>query len=114
MSRNDSKKIYCGPNNTPKNSRQGSMKECVKKKKICLYGLKKVDSRTVTYYKQKQVSNTKLYKTYARLMGVRNNLTKRIDGMKDKTKRAELKNELEIVNEDISKVRKKLSTIHKN
>ena len=37
------KNVYCGSDEVPKEHRRGTMKECVEKKQIRLYGLFKVD-----------------------------------------------------------------------
>jgi len=47
MSDNDDAKIYCGVKKLPKGHKLGNSTECVKKGRIGLYGLNKVDSVTV-------------------------------------------------------------------
>ncbi len=42
-----SSKVYCSIGNVPKNKKRGSMKECIEKKQIRYYGIKKVDSKLV-------------------------------------------------------------------
>ena len=44
-------KPYCGCDDIPKNKRHGSMEECLKMKKVGLYGIKKIDSRLLNGYK---------------------------------------------------------------
>lgn len=41
------KKVYCGAKKVPKGRKQGSMKECVDSKQVRLYGLRKIDERTL-------------------------------------------------------------------
>jgi hypothetical protein len=47
--------IYCGADKLKKNQRKGTIKECVEKKQIRLYGLKKVDEKMISYSKRKDI-----------------------------------------------------------
>lgn len=40
-------KLYCGADKLPKNSKYGTMKECSEKKQVRLYGIRKIDSKTL-------------------------------------------------------------------
>lgn len=100
--------IYCGSKEKiPKGKKLGTMQECADKGQICLYGLKKVDSKIVNKTKKTETKN-KLYKLYGRLMGEKNKLTKQISGERDKKKVDELKIKLDDLNNDIKKVKEKL------
>ena len=48
--------IYCGSGKLPKGKRHGTMKECVERGKISLYGLKKADPRLIEGVKKKKGS----------------------------------------------------------
>jgi len=51
----DMSQIYCGADKLKKNQRKGTIKECVEKKQIRLYGLKKVDEKMISYSKRKDI-----------------------------------------------------------
>ncbi len=78
----DQKQVYCGTKPLKANQKYGSMKECVNSAQIRLYGLNKIDSRTLNN-KTKKVSivtlrknRTLLMKQYASLSGKINKLKK--------------------------------------
>lgn len=106
--------IYCGVNidKIPKGKKLGSMEECAKKRQICLYGLRKIDSKTIKNI-EKSESKNKLYKQYGKLMGEKNKLNKQISGEKSKIKLSELNKELKELEKNINKVRDKINAMPK-
>jgi hypothetical protein len=106
-------KPYCGSKTVPKNKRLGSMKECVEKGQVCLYGLRKVDSRLVKNTKKPE-SKTKLYKLYGKLMGEKRNLDKKLSDKRNKSKASEFKKQLEVLNTQIKTTKEKLSAVKRS
>lgn len=67
-------KIYCGIEDpVPKGYKLGSMKECLDKKKVMYYGVKKVDSRMLQSLNKKVETEAELY---VKAAGVRGKITK--------------------------------------
>lgn len=108
LRKTSSSNIYCGAKKVPKKKRYGSMTECIDKKKVCLYGLKKIDSRLIQTIDKQKESKKKLYGKYGKLMGLRTRLSKQIDSEKDKDKLKEYKYKLNEIDDDIEALRTKL------
>lgn len=100
--------IYCGAKNVPKGKRLGSMKECVEKKQISYYGVKKVDSRLLeTLRNPKKGKDAKGNKmSLEKVAGERGTLqakVKKIGKQIDAEKNAKKKKELEKTRDDLKK-----------
>ena len=109
-------KIYCGVDAVPKGYKKGSMKECVEKGQIRLYGLYKIDPKLLE--KDKEEIKKKKVKSYtvneifiilSKLNGTMTKLEKVISGSKDKDEVAKAKKELA----ELKKERTKFSDYYK-
>lgn len=59
---------YCGSGKVPKGKKLGTMKECVEKKKIGLYGLNKIDPKLMDSIKEEKVKKTYIPETREKLI----------------------------------------------
>lgn len=99
--------IYCGAKKVPKNKKLGTMKECVEAGKIMHWGIKKIDSKTMTILgaAKKRVSSGKLM---VKVLGVRGKMRK-VKGDISYEKDAKKKKELEKKLKELEKENKELS-----
>lgn len=114
----ESFKPYCGFEDVPKGHRKGTMKECVEKKQIRLFGLHKIDPKTVKNFrlklKQGKVlpeTREKLLLLLANLKGRRRTISVRAEKTKDKLVSQQYKDELKNVESRISHIIPKLQKI---
>ena len=95
-------KAFCGVGNIPKGFKKGSMKECVEKGQVRLYGLFKVDPKllepdTKNSKKEKKVKTYTLNELFLKLSKVNGSISrleKIIDASKDSEEVANAKKEL--------------------
>ena len=60
--------IFCGIGNVPKNKKRGTMRECAEKGQIRYYGIKKIDSKTLSMSKDKKKDDNVLPETREKLI----------------------------------------------
>jgi hypothetical protein len=104
--------IYCGAKETiPKGKKRGSMKQCVEKKQISYFGIKKIDSKMIELLngKNKTTKKESPMKTLLKLAGQRGTLTARISKLKkaiaaekDSKKQKELEKQLKETNKQLT------------
>jgi len=98
-------KAFCGVGNIPKGYKKGSMKECVKKGQVRLYGLYKIDPKlleqdnTEKKAKVKYYTKNELFLKLSKINGTIIRLQKTINGSKNK--------------EEVEKAKKELSELKK-
>lgn len=86
------KEIYCGVGDVPKGHKAGTMKECAEKGQIRMYGLHKIDPKTLDLVRKKQKMTESREKLLIKLAGYRgliNRFKGRYEGAKDKDKKKE-------------------------
>lgn len=89
--------IYCGAKKVPKGKKQGTMRECVEAGKIMYWGVKKIDSKTLSILgttKQRMTSG-KLSVKIAAVRGKKRKIRGELDYEKDATKKKELQKKLD-------------------
>jgi len=88
-------KVYCGVNKLKKGQRLGTSKECVEQKQIRLYGLNKIDLKTLGDVKDRDYKQSKetLFKLLMKAKGNRNRFKGRFDALVKKEKRKKLTDE---------------------
>lgn len=80
--------IYCGSDKLPKGKKYGTARQCAEKGQIRLYGIRKVDSKTLDALKKKNVlpeTKLELVRLVASLKGEIRTAKGRCDKTKDKT-----------------------------
>lgn len=100
------KKPYCGvADKIPKGFKKGSMLECAEKNQVRLYGLNKIDKRTLQKAKaEKKPPKTKLLTQIGSLSGKMNKLKKDIPYEKDKKKKGQLQADLKKIQAEYKQV----------
>ena len=94
MARDD---IQCGIGKLTKGKRLGSMKECAEKGQVKLYGLRKIDPKTMASIKAKKTIVAQRLTLMKKIVVVRVHIkkdTENIEFQKDKKKKAELMNKV--------------------
>lgn len=82
-------RIYCGSSKLPKNSRKGTLSECISAKQVRLYGLKKVNKDILKKSKSDIKIKNKKEELKRKLMILKNEiryLQKQYDGEKENKK----------------------------
>ena len=95
-------KVFCGVGNIPKGHKKGSMKECVEKGQVRLYGLYKIDPKllepdTKNGKKEKKVKTYTLNELFLKLSkvnGTISRLEKTVSASKDAKEVADAKKDL--------------------
>ena len=113
--------IYCSIGDVPKNKHRGTMKECVEKKQVRYYGIKKVDKillATLNKEKKKKKSLDKLKEHEAKYVGRLQKIKREYDKeMKKKENEkneklgAELKSKYNKVAQKINDLRKEINKL---
>ena len=95
-------KAFCGVGNIPKGYKKGSMKECVEKGQVRLYGLYKIDPKLLEEddndkkrKKIKYYSKNEVFLKLSKINGTMIKVKKTVDGSKNKEEVEKAKKELE-------------------
>ena len=106
--------IYCGVGKIPKGNRIGTMQECAEKKQVRMYGIKKIDPKTLDLLKQKDILPETREKLILMMSSLRGAI-RRNKGRYETTKDAKLKPEYykiwQKAEKDLVKVVSKLKKI---
>lgn len=98
--------IYCGSGKIPAGKREGTMKECLKKNQVRLWGVKKIDKKVLENKNllnpEKEYLKLKEYEIVLKALKKRANKLKAIDSERGKDKREK----------EIEKLRKKYKKYH--
>jgi len=101
------KKIYCGSDEVPKEHRRGTMKECVEKRQIRLYGLFKVDPNLLNpeskKTKIKYYTTTTVFEQISKINGKIDKNERIINFSKKESEIAEAKKEIKELKEERKK-----------
>ena len=79
--------IYCGIGKIPKGQKMGTMRECAEKGQVRYYGIKKIDTKTLSIVKNKDVvpeTKEKLILSMVSLRGIIKRNKGRYEGAKEK------------------------------
>jgi hypothetical protein len=79
--------IYCGIGKIPKGQKMGTMRECAEKGQVRYYGIKKIDAKTLSLAKNKDVvpeTKEKLILSMVSLRGIIKRNKGRYEGAKEK------------------------------
>lgn len=116
-------KIYCGCKKTPKGARVGTQEECLKRGRVSLYGLIKVDKEMIDEFQKKSMSLRNLNKeinklntTFYKLVGEKKKLLKEIERTKDEDEKIKMIgriNHISSVGAEIGSKREKLMEFQK-
>jgi sRNA-binding protein len=93
-------KAFCGVGSIPKGYKKGSMKECVEKGQVRLYGLYKIDPKLLEHdendkkSKVKYYTKSELFLKLSKINGTITKLQKTVDGSKNKEEVEKAKKEL--------------------
>jgi len=105
-------KIYCGIDETPKNSRIGSMKECADAGQIRYYGLHKIDKRVVNSSIKVSINEEKILRVkLAGLKGSALRLAKDYKIAKTEKNKKQIMDEYKIIKQQIVIVQDKINKI---
>nr|XP_047140292.1 protein TonB-like [Hydra vulgaris] len=106
--------IYCGIGKTPKSHRVGTMRECAEKGQVRLYGINKIDPKTLKLAKQKNVlpeTREKLILMMSSLRGAVRRNKGRYETTKDKELKPEYYKNWQKAQKDLETVVAKLKKI---
>jgi hypothetical protein len=94
--------IFCGIGKIPKGARRGSMKECIEKGQVRLYGLKKIDPRLIEGTKQEKKKSKKAEQNKTQIFAEISKFKVRIKKLNEKlkieksdTKKSKIKKDLD-------------------
>jgi hypothetical protein len=106
-------KVYCGIDDpVPKNSRRGSMQECLDKKQVKYYGIKRINPSVLDTLKQDKIDKMNLKSRDDLLKVIMRHKGRLTKLSKDKKKDNITKKELEQIDTEISNIRKELKILY--
>jgi hypothetical protein len=116
MSDKASKTIYCGSNALPKKKRYGTVKECAELKQVRLYGIRKIDKKTLDNVLSKEAIPETRDKLIIRLTALRGTIRRakgRYETTKDEAVKQQYHDEWKKAEKELLAVSKKLKKIEK-
>jgi hypothetical protein len=101
-------KVFCGITQPPKGHKIGSMKECLEKKQVRYYGIKKIDSRLVDSVNDNKASKLEIISKMASLRGRLDRLKKDVETTKNTNDKKKMIEDYQMYRKEILMLNEKL------